>query len=126
MAGRTPHKALGLTQPLGCIDVSFIATIWQTRDSTPNHSVPAFPSTSTGRLSIRTTSSIPDVPLAPALNELFDYGRPSRVDLAVLVDRGGRELPIAARYCAHTLAEPLAADQSLQLERNRPANSSWG
>ena len=53
-----------------------------------------------------------------ALNELFDYGRPSRVDLAVLVDRGGRELPIAARYCAHTLAEPLAADQSLQLERN--------
>ena len=32
-----------------------------------------------------------------ALNELFDYGRPARVDLAVLVDRGGRELPIAAQ-----------------------------
>lgn len=34
-----------------------------------------------------------------ALNELFDYGRPSRVELAVLLDRGGRELPIEARYC---------------------------
>ena len=42
-----------------------------------------------------------------ALNELFDFGRPACVDLAVLVDRGGRELPSAARYCAHTLAEPL-------------------
>lgn len=31
-----------------------------------------------------------------ALNELFDYGRPRRVDLAVLVDRGGRELPVHA------------------------------
>jgi len=29
-----------------------------------------------------------------ALNELFDYGRPDSVTLAVLVDRGGRELPI--------------------------------
>ncbi len=31
-----------------------------------------------------------------ALGEVFDYGRPARVRLAVLVDRGGRELPIAA------------------------------
>ncbi len=31
-----------------------------------------------------------------ALNEIFDYGRPAAVRLAVLVDRGGRELPIAA------------------------------
>ncbi len=34
-----------------------------------------------------------------ALNELFDFGRPARVELAVLLDRGGRELPIEARYC---------------------------
>ena len=31
-----------------------------------------------------------------AINELFDYGRPARIELAVLVDRGGRELPIEA------------------------------
>ncbi|MBS1162321.1 MAG: bifunctional pyrimidine regulatory protein PyrR uracil phosphoribosyltransferase [Burkholderiaceae bacterium] len=29
-----------------------------------------------------------------AMNELFDYGRPARIDLAVLIDRGGRELPV--------------------------------
>ena len=53
-----------------------------------------------------------------ALNELFDYGRPARVDLAVLVDRGGRELPIDARYCALRLDQPLAADRNLRLERD--------
>ena len=53
-----------------------------------------------------------------ALNELFDYGRPAQVDLAVLIDRGGRELPIAARFCALNLPEPLPAGQHLQLERD--------
>ena len=52
------------------------------------------------------------------LNELFDFGRPARVELAVLVDRGGRELPVAARYCAHTLAAPLAREQNLELQRD--------
>jgi pyrimidine operon attenuation protein/uracil phosphoribosyltransferase len=50
-----------------------------------------------------------------AMNELFDYGRPAKVELAVLVDRGGRELPIAADYCPHTLTLPAA--QTLALER---------
>jgi pyrimidine operon attenuation protein/uracil phosphoribosyltransferase len=36
-----------------------------------------------------------------ALNELFDYGRPARVDLAVLIDRGGRELPSPALLRPH-------------------------
>jgi pyrimidine operon attenuation protein/uracil phosphoribosyltransferase len=46
---------------------------------------------------------------------LFDYGRPAKVELAVLVDRGGRELPIAADYCAHGLRLPPA--QTLELAR---------
>ena len=33
-----------------------------------------------------------------AINEIFDYGRPETIELAVLIDRGGRELPIEARY----------------------------
>ena len=33
-----------------------------------------------------------------ALNEIFDYGRPRRVELAVLVDRGGRQLPLQADH----------------------------
>lgn len=34
-----------------------------------------------------------------ALDELFDHGRPTKVELAILVDRGGRRLPVAADYC---------------------------
>lgn len=40
------------------------------------------------------------------LNELFDYGRPRRVRLAVLVDRGGRQLPVAADFAAARLSLP--------------------
>ncbi len=39
-----------------------------------------------------------------ALDELFDHGRPTTVELAVLVDRGGRRLPFAADYCGLTLS----------------------
>ncbi|MGE4328555.1 bifunctional pyr operon transcriptional regulator/uracil phosphoribosyltransferase PyrR [Diaphorobacter sp.] len=49
------------------------------------------------------------------LNELFDYGRPARVRLAVLVDRGGRELPVAADFAAARVTLP--ATQSLALAR---------
>ena len=49
------------------------------------------------------------------LNELFDYGRPASVRLVVLVDRGGRELPIQADFAAARVALP--ASQSLALAR---------
>ena len=39
-----------------------------------------------------------------AIEELLDYGRPSRIALAVLVDRNGRELPIAADFRGATVA----------------------
>jgi pyrimidine operon attenuation protein/uracil phosphoribosyltransferase len=38
-----------------------------------------------------------------ALDELFDHGRPAKVELAILVDRGGRLLPFAADFCGLTL-----------------------
>ncbi|MDO8250436.1 MAG: bifunctional pyr operon transcriptional regulator/uracil phosphoribosyltransferase PyrR [Rhodoferax sp.] len=50
------------------------------------------------------------------INELFDFGRPASVKLAVLVDRGGRELPIQADFCAARVTLP--AGQSLALARN--------
>lgn len=50
------------------------------------------------------------------VNELFDYGRPLRVQLAVLVDRGGRELPINAEYASARLFLPV--NQSLTLARS--------
>ncbi len=50
-----------------------------------------------------------------AINELFDYGRPARIMLAALVDRGGRELPIAADFVADTIT--LSEHQQLVLQR---------
>jgi pyrimidine operon attenuation protein/uracil phosphoribosyltransferase len=50
------------------------------------------------------------------INELFDFGRPASVTLAVLVDRGGRELPIAAAFAAARLVLPSA--QRLSLARD--------
>jgi pyrimidine operon attenuation protein/uracil phosphoribosyltransferase len=54
--------------------------------------------------------------LRAVINELFDYGRPASVQLAVLVDRGGRELPIEANVCAARVALP--AGQTLELARD--------
>ena len=51
-----------------------------------------------------------------AMNELFDYGRPARVELAVLVDRGGRELPVEPTYVGARLA--VARDLSIVLSRD--------
>ena len=52
------------------------------------------------------------------VNELFDYGRPASVELAVLVDRGGRELPIAPVFAAAKLALPAAQKLSLAREND--------
>ncbi|MES2151383.1 MAG: bifunctional pyr operon transcriptional regulator/uracil phosphoribosyltransferase PyrR [Pseudomonadota bacterium] len=50
-----------------------------------------------------------------AINVLFDYGRPARILLAALADRGGRELPVAADFVATRVT--LQAGQSLALAR---------
>lgn len=51
-----------------------------------------------------------------AMNLLFDYGRPAEIKLAVLVDRGGRELPVRADYVGLQL--DLPADEHISLEKN--------
>ena len=53
--------------------------------------------------------------LRAVINELYDYGRPASVKLAVLVDRGGRELPVQADFAAARVA--LGDAQSLALAR---------
>lgn len=57
------------------------------------------------------------------INELFDYGRPALVQLAVLVDRGGRQLPIQPDYAAARVT--LAADQALSLQREPDGRFSF-
>lgn len=59
-----------------------------------------------------------------AVNELFDFGRPDRIELAVLVDRGGRELPIEPTYCASRLA--VARDLSVVLSRDDAGRLALG
>ena len=51
-----------------------------------------------------------------AINELFDFGRPACIELAVLIDRGGRELPIEPTYCGARLS--VARDLSIVLSRD--------
>ena len=57
------------------------------------------------------------------VNELYDFGRPASVSLAVLVDRGGRELPIAAAFAAARVVLP--ATQSLRLARDDAGRFSF-
>ena len=49
-----------------------------------------------------------------AIDALFDYGRPERVQLAVLADRGHRELPIRPDYVGKNL--PTARDERIQVQ----------
>lgn len=57
------------------------------------------------------------------LNELFDYGRPASVKLVVLVDRGGRELPIQPDLAVARVALPAA--QTLELARAEDGQFSF-
>lgn len=57
------------------------------------------------------------------LNELYDFGRPASVKLAVLVDRGGRELPIEASVSAARISLPR--EQRLSLVRSEAGEFSF-
>lgn len=57
-----------------------------------------------------------------ALNEIFDYGRPASVTLAVLVERAGRELPIQADVLGHHL--DLALNEQVKLTGPEPLQFS--
>jgi pyrimidine operon attenuation protein/uracil phosphoribosyltransferase len=115
------HAALGVKNPLGSIDVSFYRDDYGSRRLNPSVKKSAIPFDVEGAHIV----IVDDVlytgrTIRAAMNELFDYGRPNRIELAVLADRGGRELPIAADYCAHKLI--LAASQTLVLERGQDGN----
>lgn len=97
LVGAALHAALGLEAPLGELNISFYRDDFSTvglhpvvgpsQLATPidgKHIVLVDDVLSTGRT------------VRAAMNEIFDYGRPSRITLAVLVQRDGHELPIRA------------------------------
>lgn len=104
---RRIHQALGIALPMGVLDISFY------RDDYSK--IGLHPQVRPSRLPFDAEDShiilVDDVlytgrTVRAAVNELFDYGRPASIQLAVLVDRGGRELPIAARYTGEILTLP--------------------
>ena len=111
------HAALGLKAPLGRLDVSFYRDDFSRSGLHPQIKSSDIPF----EVNDRPIIIVDDVlytgrTIRAAMNEIFDYGRPARVDLAVLIDRGGRELPICPRWTAQTLqVEP---GRNLQLERS--------
>ncbi len=114
---------LDLSPEIGQIDVSFYRDDFAEKGLHPQVKPTVIPFSVEGRHILlvddvlytgRTTRA--------AINELFDYGRPASVQLAVLADRGERELPIAAQFCVWDVR--LDRDQILVLDKNG-AHLSW-
>jgi pyrimidine operon attenuation protein/uracil phosphoribosyltransferase len=121
---RRLKELLGLPAEIGLIDVSFYRDDFGEKGLHPQVKPTSIPFEVEGRPLIlvddvlytgRTTRA--------AINELFDYGRPASVRLAVLADRGGRELPIYAEFCAWQVE--LADSQELVLEPDAAGRLQW-
>ena len=111
------HQALKLQTPLATLDVSFYRDDYQARGLHRDVKRSEIPFEVEGRDLIL----VDDVlytgrTIRAALNEIFDYGRPTVVRLATLVDRDGRQLPIAAQFTGATLS--LKPGQSIGLKRD--------
>jgi len=109
------HAALKLEVPFGTLDVSFYRDDFQHKGLKRKVAPSDIPFEVEGRDLIL----VDDVlytgrTIRAAMNELFDYGRPARIRLASLVDRGGRELPIAAQFVGAT----IDVKQSVELKRD--------
>jgi len=101
------HRELGLTEPLGTLNIVFYRDDFTRIGVHPR----VEPSNLPFEVEDRHIVLVDDVlhtgrTVRAALNEIFDYGRPASVLLAVLVDRGGKELPICADVTGTTLELP--------------------
>ncbi len=106
---------LGLDHPRGVLDISFYRDDFSRIGLHPEVKPSRIPFDVEGRDILL----IDDVlytgrTVRAAMNLLFDYGRPAAIRLAVLVDRGGRELPICPDYLGMKLALDAGAHISLQ------------
>lgn len=107
---------LGMTDRLGFVDVSFYRDDYAEKGLRPDVKPSQIPFEVEGA----TILLVDDVlytgrTTRAAMNELFDYGRPAKILLAALVDRGERELPIAANFVAQYQA--VKSNESIVLHR---------
>lgn len=112
---------LGIAEPLGSLDISFYRDDFSRIGMNPQVRPSHLPFDVDGRHIIL----VDDVlytgrTVRAALNELFDYGRPDSILLAVLVDRGGRELPIEANVVGTQLS--LGPQENVKLTGPQPLN----
>jgi pyrimidine operon attenuation protein/uracil phosphoribosyltransferase len=120
------HKLTGVSVPTGVLDITLYRDDLALHASGPQ---PVVRKTDIPfSLDDRVVLLVDDVlytgrTIRAVLNELFDYGRPASVKLAVLVDRGGRELPVQADYAAARVTLP--APQSLALARDDTGKFSF-
>jgi pyrimidine operon attenuation protein/uracil phosphoribosyltransferase len=105
----------------GAVDITFYRDDVQIRDGeAPLHPQPVVRATQLDfPLEGRTVVLVDDVlytgrTIRAAIEALFDYGRPARVQLAVLADRGHRELPIRPDYVGKNL--PTSRGERIQVE----------
>lgn len=117
------RDALGAQIPLGTLDIAFYRDDFSKIGLHPEVKPSDIPFDVEGREIIL----VDDVlytgrTIRAAMNELFDYGRPASIRLAVLVDRSGRELPVCPDFAGATLA--LAANQNLQLDQGQDGRLS--
>ncbi|RLA35607.1 MAG: bifunctional pyr operon transcriptional regulator/uracil phosphoribosyltransferase PyrR [Gammaproteobacteria bacterium] len=113
------HTRLGFKEPLGRLDIAFYRDDFTRIGMHPLVRPSQLPFEIEGRHLVL----VDDVlhtgrTIRAALNELFDYGRPASVALAVLIDRGGRELPIVADVIGTMLELP--PEQHIKLSGPEP------
>ena len=111
------HDALGLKTPLGTLDVSFYRDDYEKIGLHRDVKRSNIPFEVEGRpLVIVDDVLYTGRTIRAAMNELFDYGRPASIRLAALIDRGGRELPIAAQWSAQSIEVPEG--MAIELKRD--------
>jgi pyrimidine operon attenuation protein/uracil phosphoribosyltransferase len=118
---RLIHEFTGEEIELGSLDITFYRDDVQVRaGEAPRHPQPLVRATKLDfPLEGRTVVLVDDVlytgrTIRAAIEALFDYGRPARVQLACLADRGHRELPIRPDYVGKNL--PTSRDERIQVQ----------
>ena len=117
------HQDLGLAQPFGVISSAMHRDDYARRGMTSSAQTQIPFDVNGAHVLLLDDVLFTGRTVRAVLNELFDFGRPASVKLAVLVDRGGRELPIQADLCSARITLP--ATQSLALLRQEDGRFSF-